>query len=85
MARYYFHVDGSARDTQGCMLPDLSRAKCEAVTMAGRLLCDDSKTFWEKKEWGMTVTDADDLTLFALTFFATEGASITTHHNHGPA
>ena len=76
MPRYHFHIDGCPRDTEGCELADLARAKCEAVDMAGRLLCEDSNTFWEKKEWGMTVTTADNLTLFSLTFFATEGAAI---------
>lgn len=79
MPRYHFHIDGCAQDTQGSELADLSRAKCEAVDRAGRILCEESNTFWEKKEWGMTVANGDNLTLFALTFFATEAASITAH------
>ena len=79
MSRYFFHIDGCPRDDEGCEISDLAKAKCEAVDMAGRVICEQSDTFWDKKEWGMTVTDGDDLTLFTLTFFATEGAAILAH------
>jgi hypothetical protein len=73
--RYFFHVDGDLRDDEGCSVEDLAKAKCEAVSMAGKLICEDSSAFWEKKDWGMTVTDEAGLILFTLTFFATESAA----------
>jgi hypothetical protein len=76
MPRFYFHVDGGSRDDGGCEIEDLAKAKCEAVDMAGRLICKDSDTFWERKDWGMSVTDEEGLTLFSLTFFATEAAAL---------
>lgn len=76
MQRYHFHVDGSSRDEEGSDIENLAKAKCEAVEMAGRLICEESSSFWDKKEWGMTVTNGDDLALFRLTFYATESAAI---------
>ncbi len=76
MPRYFFHVqDGSDYvDLQGTELPDLAAARREGVRFAGALLLDGSDAFWRAGEWRMRVTDATDLTLFELTFFATEGA-----------
>ena len=76
MPRFFFQIDGFPNDDEGVEVESLARAKCEAVDMAGRLICEESNTFWEKKEWSMTVADARGLTLFALTFFATESAAL---------
>ncbi|WP_085810968.1 DUF6894 family protein [Sphingomonas sp. TZW2008] len=77
MARFFFHVRDSETyiDVQGTVLPDLRTARREAVRFAGALLTDNPDTFWQGAEWTMRVTDEADLTLFELTFFATEGAS----------
>lgn len=76
MPLFYFHIDGEDRDTDGSEYDDLATAKCAAVKAAGETICDQSDHFWDRKEWAMTVTDANDLSLFSLTFFATEAASI---------
>ena len=78
MPRYFFHIEGCPRDDEGVEVETLAQAKCEAVDMAGRLICEESNTFWEKREWAMTVANERGLTLFSLTFFATEAAALAS-------
>jgi hypothetical protein len=79
MPRYFFHVtNGVDRDTEGVDLPTLAQAKCEAVKAAGEILCEESSAFWASKEWGMTVTNADGVTLFSLSFIGTEAPAIAS-------
>ena len=75
MARYHFHIDGDQFSDEGHELATLAEAKCEAVKLAGHAICDEAGTFWDKREWNMTVTDSDGLALFSLTFFGTEAAA----------
>lgn len=74
MPRYFFNIDDgrSARDIDGIELKDLATAKCEGVKLAGRLICDDAGRFWDRREWGLTVTDSAGLILFSLAFLGTE-------------
>lgn len=76
MPRYFFHVvDGSTfTDLEGTELPNIKAARNEAVRFAGSLLKDKPETFWDAGEWTMRVTDAADLTLFQLIFYASDGA-----------
>lgn len=76
MTLYYFHIDGEGDDETGVEYENLTKAKRAAVQTAGQAICDAASNFWEKKEWGMTVTDKDDLTLFTLSFSASEAAAI---------
>lgn len=77
MPRYFFNVnDGSALDGEGVELGSLKHAQCEAVKTAGALIGDSSEFFWDTREFNMTVTNAQGLTLFSLTFFGTEAAAI---------
>ena len=76
MPRYFFNIDdGGGPDTEGHELRNVAEAKCEAVKLAGRVICDDADRFWDTGDWNMTVTNEDKLTLFSLTFFGTEGAA----------
>jgi len=75
MRRYYFHTD-SQRDPNGAYLPTLAAAKCEAMAVAGRMICDQSASFWDAAEWCLTVSDENDLTLFQLNIVGTEAPSI---------
>ena len=75
MARYHFHIDGDDFPDEGRELASLTEAKCEAVRLAGRVICEDAEKFWDKGEWSMTVTNGDGLTLFTLTFYGTEAAA----------
>jgi len=75
MRRYYFHTD-TQRDPNGAYLSNLAAAKCEAMAVAGRMICDQSAKFWDAAEWCLTVSDEDDLTLFQLNIIGTEAPSI---------
>jgi len=78
MARYFFHIEDGiiAQDEDGIELETLTDAKCEAVKLAGQHICDAAGTFWDKKEWRLTATDGNGLTLFALEFIGTEAPVI---------
>ena len=76
MPTFFFHVDGEERDIEGNHYDNLAKAKCAAVEAAGSRICKDAGDFWDTKEWGMTVSDKDNLTLFSLNFYGTEAASI---------
>ena len=74
MPRYHFNVkDGSNYpDIEGKELPDLSRARQEAVRLAGRLLLDEPSTFLNGSDWRVDVADAGGLALFRLVFTAVD-------------
>jgi len=78
MARYFFHVaDGrDYPDLQGTELANLDAARKEALRFASTLLGEADERFWASGEWHMRVTDETDLTLFELTFQATDSPSI---------
>jgi len=78
MPRYHFHVeDGvSMPDEEGQELRDLTAARDEAVKLAGALLRDEPRTFWNGDQWDMNVCDDRGLTLFRLTFFATDAPAV---------
>ena len=46
MPQFYFHTDNS-EDTVGTDLKNIDAARCEAVKLAGRLLCDEPEDFLE--------------------------------------
>lgn len=70
MPRYFFHIEDGAslRDEEGAELKDLATAKCEAVKLAGQMICESASRFWENEEWKLTATDKAGLTLFCLHF-----------------
>jgi hypothetical protein len=80
MPIYYFNIeDGQAPiPCNGAELKNLSAAKCEAVKMMGRLICDAGEGFWNDAEWRMTVSDENRLTLFQLHFLGTESPALKT-------
>jgi hypothetical protein len=45
--------------------------------MAGQIVCDDARTFWDKAEWLLTVSDAGGLTLFQLQLIGTDAPVIS--------
>lgn len=66
MPIYHFTVDDE-REGEAIELENVDVAKCQAVKLAGRVICDEhADTFWESGEWTMTVTNAEHLTLFQL-------------------
>ena len=74
MDRYYFHIDDGevSVDSEGHELPSLEVAKCEAIKMAGNMICEAPARFWDHGEWTMTVADEGGLTLFRLDIIGTE-------------
>ncbi|HZG45048.1 MAG TPA: hypothetical protein VEZ41_02105 [Allosphingosinicella sp.] len=62
-------------DHEGKAPGDLAEAKCEAVKLAGRMMCNDADSFWDKKELSLAVTDVTGLTLFQLLIIGTEAAA----------
>lgn len=79
MPKFFFHTD-DLPDTDGVDLGGLAIAKCEAVKLAGRIICDGSSTFWDSAEWSMTVADEHGLTLFQLLIIGTDAPSIRAEH-----
>ena len=77
MPRFHFHLDGDP-DDDGIELKDLATAKCEAIQYAGRHICDQADTFWDKAEWSLTVADQTGLVLFQLQIIGTESPAIRT-------
>jgi len=74
MPRYFFHIEDGlgTRDEEGTELKDVSVAKCEAVKLAGQMICDSAGSFWDRQEWKLTATNEDGLTLFCLHFVGIE-------------
>jgi hypothetical protein len=78
MPIYHFNVGGdiSDPDAEGVELEDLTEAKCEAVKLAGRIICDEAAKFWDYAEWSLTVTDAAGLSLCTIQIIGTEAPAI---------
>lgn len=74
MPRYFFNVEDGSNypDLHGTVLPDLAAARSEALKFAASLLGELNDRFWGMGEWHMRVADENDLTLFELTFAATD-------------
>lgn len=75
MPRFYFHTDGQ-QDREGTDLDSVAVAKCQAIKMAGTIVCDEADAFWDKAEWTMTVADETGLTLFQLCIVGTDAPII---------
>jgi hypothetical protein len=68
LPRYHFHVeDGrSYPDPDGTELASAEAARHEAVRLAGRLLEDHAREFWDTGRWWVKVTDDAGRVLFRL-------------------
>lgn len=71
MPRYFFNVhDGTdVPDEDGVELSGPEEARNQAVTACGEALKDLDGTFWESKEWTMTVRDWQGNLVCELKFF----------------
>ena len=74
MPRYFFNVD-DLPDDEGVEMTDLATAKCEAVKMAGMIVCEEAATFVDKPSWRITVTDATGCSLFRLTIEGSDASA----------
>ena len=73
--RFHFHVDGDD-DLDGTELNSVAAAKCEAVKLAGRMLCESASEFWDSTGFMMIVTDGRGMVLFTLDFVGIEAPAI---------
>ena len=78
MPRFHFNTD-KHRDAEGADLPSLAAAKCEAMKIAAKIICEDVSDFWDRAEWCLTVTDQTGLTMFQLQVIGTESPAIMAH------
>lgn len=69
---------GGLPDEEGVELASVAAAKCEAVKLAGKLICDRATEFWDTARLLMTVTDDRGLSLFTLDFVGMESPSLQT-------
>ncbi|MFN3511913.1 MAG: DUF6894 family protein [Phenylobacterium sp.] len=79
MERYFFHVTygETTRDNEGFLLPSLQEARAAAVQLLGEMLRDQGDSFWAKPDLVVTVTNADNLTLWTLSVTGAEAASVS--------
>jgi hypothetical protein len=75
MPLFYFQVrDGAeVRDQDGTELASVSRARIEAVRLAGNLIAEQGQEFWDERAWSMEVEDESGGVLFRLDFTASDG------------
>ena len=77
--KYFFNLqDGATPDSEGYEFPDLGTARSVAVQTACAMISQNAAQFLERKEWQMSVSDADGLVLFSLTFFTTDAPAVQT-------
>ncbi|QNA85344.1 hypothetical protein G4G27_16080 [Sphingomonas sp. So64.6b] len=79
MPHYFFDiVDGEdLPDLQGSEWPDLTAARMEAVRYSAEVLKEMPERFWNCEAWKMTVSDADRVMLFTLSFMAESAEPVT--------
>lgn len=85
MPRFFFHtnnpVERNVQDDEGMEFASVHEAKCQAVTYAGRLLCDVAEHFWDEGDFELTVTDENGLILFTMRVVGTEAPAIRMSSN----
>lgn len=72
MPRYFFHRTDGTRDVdhEGTELPDLHRARIEAVLFAAGTLKDDPDELWQGGELRIEVSDETSMILFTVIMLA---------------
>jgi hypothetical protein len=88
MPRYYFDVCDASNvpDFNGTDLANLAVARVEAVRLAGRLLSDQPRSFWEQSDWHIDVTNDDGEHLFRLDVTVTDAPIlVSANSNSMPA
>ena len=71
MPMYRFLMSDGDQSTDFVELPDLERARIEAVRTIGDRLRHDSEEFWADGGWQLVVQDEDAMTLFEIDAVAT--------------
>lgn len=83
MPQFHFHLD-DVRYEEGRELPDLAAAKCKALELAARHICDAANAFWDREEWTLSVTDERGLTLMQLHIVGTQSAALAPKAARNP-
>lgn len=83
MPRFFFNI-GNKKDREGTALESVAAAKCQAIKMAGTIVCEEADTFWDKAEWTMTVTDDTGLTQFQLCIVGIDAPIISAGQSARP-
>ena len=80
MPRYFFHLlDGVFDpDPEGIDLPDLQRAKCEAVVYAGQVISDQPDIVWKDGEIRVEVTSEVGVLVATIIVQAVEAPLVET-------
>lgn len=63
---------------------DIAAAKCAAIKLAGTTICDEADTFWDRREWTMTVGTPAGLTLFQILIVGIDAPALTTRGATAP-
>ena len=82
--RFFFHANAD-RDPIGLELPSVAEAKREAILYAAGLISDLAASFWDSREFLLTVTDENGLTLLTLHLVGTEAPVIAQQQTIRPA
>ena len=82
MPRYFFDITNGEYqpDVLGTELAGLEEARLESVILSGNLLRESPALFWNAERWLIEVKDDVGLTLFTLSFTATEAPMIRGRH-----
>jgi hypothetical protein len=74
---YYFSVDdgGPNVDPDPVVLPDAKAARAEAIRLLGQMLTDDPQQAAERGDVTISVSDAEGLILFQMSFIVTRAAA----------
>lgn len=71
--KFFFDIDNRAQ-VGSFEAETLAEAKCEAMRIAGQLICDQAESTFQGDDasWGMTVSNDTGLTLLRIDIIATE-------------
>ena len=75
MRRYFFHIfdNEELNDEHGTVLANREEARAHAIIVAGELLRDAGKKFWNGTEWRLHVTDEAGENIWTLRFLVEGG------------
>lgn len=73
MPRFYFNIrdDKDFPDREGMLLSDKETALREAITLAGRVISEESHNLAASDDWHLELCDEDGALLFRLDFRVT--------------
>ncbi|CAN5332456.1 hypothetical protein BH11PSE2_BH11PSE2_13550 [soil metagenome] len=78
MPRFMFKLEhkGDKHPVETLTLEDLAAAKCEAVKMIGKDLCEHPQAFWDADTYQVTVSDEGGLNLFSVVMMSVTAPAV---------